>query len=302
MQGLLNLKAQQSTTQAQLEAAAAGADTRSGKEKANAELDLYRRKSKIDLDNTLKTIAAQARGRGASASEIKTMQEVADVAAGETSGFGRLAQQRLNNLERVFRGEIAPPAGFKLDKKTNSLYRTSDKAGVRTPVWKLEYGILAFNNGTTLNPDWIEVPTSKVLYQITRQVGALQSLPKDKQLKQFTNYFNQAPELQSSITRQALTIILGPGASKPDFYINAATTPFITAAPPTPYSPTKQQTPKLPAYDLSKGFGSGTSSSKTTPKTSKGSTSTGYGGPTPPKSKKGSTTNTGYTGYTGPRR
>jgi hypothetical protein len=300
MQGLLNLKAQQSTTQAQLEAAAAGADTRSGREKANAELDFYKRKSKIDLDNTLKTISAQARGRGASASEVKAIKDAIDITKGEESGFGKLTKQRLANLERVFSGEITPPAGFKFDKANNALYRTSDK--LKTPLWKLEFGVLAFNNGTAAKPQWVEVNMGGVLNKLTKQVGALQSLPKDKQLTKFTKFFNQDSDLQSSVVRQALTVILGPGASKPDFYIKTATSPLPTA----PFAPTKQQTPKqtskLPSYDLSKGFGSGTSSSKTTPKTSKGSTSTGYGGPTPPKSKKGSTTNTGYTGYTGPRR
>jgi hypothetical protein len=299
MQGLLNLKAQQSTTQAQLEAAAAGADTRSGREKANAELDFYKRKSKIDLDNTLKTISAQARGRGASASEVKAIKDAIDITKGEESGFGKLTKQRLANLERVFSGEITPPAGFKFDKVNNALYRTSDK--LKTPLWKLENGVLLYNEGNRDKPKFKEVQVGATINELYRKVGELQGLPSNQQLKQFTKYFNSSTE--SVRLRQALTIIYGSNALNPEFYIKSAASPFISSAPPAPYSPTKQQKPKqtskLPAYDLSKGFGSGTSSSKTTTKTSKGSTSTGYGGPTLPKPNKGSTTNTGYTG---PRR
>jgi hypothetical protein len=282
MQGLLNLKASQSATQAQLEAAAAGADTRTGKQKALAELDLYKRKSAIDLNNQLKIISAQASGRGASAAQIRAAQEAVDTAVGEASGFGKISQQRLANLTRVFSGEIKAPQGFKLDKATNSLYRDGDKT--KTPVWKLEYGVLVFNNGTAQKPKWTEVQIGGVLNKLTKQIGALQTLPKNQQLKEFTKFFNTDGELRSAITRQALAVILGPGASKPDFYIKTATSPLPTA----PYAPTQQKKgsekkkekskTKLPSYDLSTGFGSGKASTNTGSKTQSKGTG-GYTGP-----------------------
>lgn len=288
MQGLLNLKASQAATQAQLEAAAAGADTRTGKEKALAELDLYKRKSAIDLNNQLKIISAQASGRGASAAQIRATQEAVATAVGEASGFGKITQQRIANLTSVFNGKIQPPKGFKFDKTNKTLYAEGDSS--KTPIWRYEQGVLLYNNpkqkGVT---NWEEVPMTGILNKITKQVGSVQSLPMKERIKQFTKIFNSTPEYETVRERQALKIIFGPNALNPEFYINVASQPFTSpAAIVAPYAPTqqkkgsekKQEKPKtkLPAYDLSTGFGSGKSSSSKGSKTPSYGTG-GYSGP-----------------------
>jgi hypothetical protein len=64
------LAAQIGTTLADLRAKAAGADTRTGKQIADAELKLYERKAAIDWKNTMKEIAARAKAAGVSSTEI----------------------------------------------------------------------------------------------------------------------------------------------------------------------------------------------------------------------------------------
>ena len=285
MQGLLNLKASQAATQAQLEAAAAGADTRTGKEKAFAELDLYKRKSAIDLNNQLKIISAQASGRGASAAQVKAIQDATNTALGEDSAFGKLTQQRIANLKQVFNGEIAPPPGFKYDKATKSLYKAGDSS--KTPLWKLDSGILFFNEGTAQKPKYVQQRVTPTINELYRKIGSLQSLPKKQQLKEFAKYFSSATE--DARLRQALTIIYGSQALNPEFYINVVSQPFTSpAAIVAPYAPTQQKKgsekktekskTKLPSYSLSTGFGSGKSSTSTGSKTSSKGTG-GYSGP-----------------------
>jgi len=274
MQGLLSLKAQQSATQAQLAAAAAGADTRSGKVKSNAELDFYTKKANIDFNNQLKLIKAQASSRGASASQLRAFQDAANSAAGESSGFAVATARGLKNVEAIFSGKVKPPAGYKFKPNTKVLIDANGQER-----WKYEYGVLQFNSGTTLKPNYQDFTPGLLIDNITKTLGSLKGKSKDQQLKEFSKFFNQDDYLRTAIARQGLELILGPGASKPSFYVNALNNPLGTSRETEQALAAKAKANKQKQQVLPPLPGVGASSKKTT------------------------TSNTPYFGgYTGPRK
>ena len=70
LNSIVNLTSDIGNKTAELEAAAASADTRSGRQVAMAELDAYKKKTAIDLSNDLSRIRAQARSAGLSKNEV----------------------------------------------------------------------------------------------------------------------------------------------------------------------------------------------------------------------------------------
>jgi len=267
MQGLLNLKAQQSSTQAQLAAAAAGSDTRSGKAKALAELDLYTRKATIDFNNQAKLLKARGSGAGASAAQLRALQDAVYSAAGESSGFAVATARGLKNVEAIFSGKGNIPAGYKLKPNTKVLIDANGQER-----WRYESGVLQFNSGTNKKPNYQDFTPGTLLDNITKTLGSLKGKSKDQQLKEFSKYFNQDDQLRTAIARQGLELILGPGASKPSFYVNALNNPLGTsrateqalAAKAKANKQTQQKLPPVSGYNSSYGYGGGITPSKTT--------------------------------------
>jgi hypothetical protein len=97
---------------AELRAAAAAADTRTGKDKALAELDFYQKKANIDLAADLKKIAASAKSSGMGAVSA-AVQDVQAEVAGRQSPFGKLLETAIANMPQ------GRPTGttFQLDGK-----------------------------------------------------------------------------------------------------------------------------------------------------------------------------------------
>jgi len=87
---------------AELEAAAASADTRTGKQIANAELDDYKKRKNIELANQLATIRASARAAGLSAADQKEIVKANDYYKGrETTKLGQVLQNRFITLDSL---------------------------------------------------------------------------------------------------------------------------------------------------------------------------------------------------------
>lgn len=118
---VLAAKQERDNKMAELLAAAASADTRTEKDKALAELDMYKKKANIDLNNQLKIIGAQAKASGAT----QVSQAVNDMQAevkGSSSVFGqnlaaaianRPQGRPANAAEMVAKGTVPRMYGIK---------------------------------------------------------------------------------------------------------------------------------------------------------------------------------------------
>lgn len=106
---VLAAKTERDNRLAELRANAAAADTRTERDKALAELDIYQKKSDIDLKNRLKEIAAQAKSTGATSVSTAASNFLAEV-TGSSSAFGKVLNSTLVN-----RPQGAPYE--KIDKK-----------------------------------------------------------------------------------------------------------------------------------------------------------------------------------------
>ena len=99
---IVNLTSNIGTKTAELEAAAASADTRTGRQVANAELDAYKKKQSIALSNDLARIRAQARSAGATAAEQKELAQVADYNKGkDLTKLGKVLQNRFITIDSL---------------------------------------------------------------------------------------------------------------------------------------------------------------------------------------------------------
>lgn len=220
LQGLLNLKSTQANTLAQLEAAAAGADTRSGKQKAMAELDAYKRKADIDYQNQLKLVNARAKSSGASPTQIAAATAAANTAAGQATAFGKYANQRMANVANVFSGKTVLPKGYKLDRKTGVI---TDTTGTQ---WRLDSGVLTSTVRDSKGKQIVSTyPVASVLNDVTAFIGSLQGKKPEQQKQLWNNYYNTA--LNDPLLRRGLAIVLGPDATSANWYLTVGTSTQI---------------------------------------------------------------------------
>ena len=146
---------------AELEAAAASADTRSGRQVANAELDKFKKQSAITLSNDLARIRAQAKAVGATKEEVLEADYINKVKLGLKSNLGAFVSSRISTLRsspRIAPERYNPKTGkmetTRLDPNTNKqvpLMALPNEAGWVTDT-KGKIASFVKNDGFLLDP------------------------------------------------------------------------------------------------------------------------------------------------------
>lgn len=160
-----------------LQAAAASADTRTGKQKAQAELDMYLKKSNIDQKKALALTLAQAKASGASAADLAQLQSDNAIAVGSATPLGSIGDTSVANVAKIFNG-----------KRINL---TVD------PTTKLATKYLEYDNGNinivTVDSKGNAKPVAYSPYSLVEnlkeRVGIVKALPAAKQKQAFKSYF-----------------------------------------------------------------------------------------------------------------
>jgi hypothetical protein len=207
---------------AKLMAAAAGADTRSGKQKADAELAAYERKAAIDWKYTLKELNARATAQGLSKEETAMLQMQANQAYGQTTMLGSVLNNALNRIEFIptnrATGEILGPGG--------KPYKFAGDPG----TWYISSGMLAYDPDGAKGKQQastIDMPT--IIAQIQAQAGYIMNQPKEKRKAAWNAYWkNMQTGLGSPTIRKALVIAIGKDAENSDWWYNTLTNPNAT--------------------------------------------------------------------------
>jgi len=198
-----NIAAQIGKTRAELLAAAAGADTRTGKQRAEAELAAYDKKAAIDWKYTQKQIAAQAKAKGMSAEESAMQQYDLDASLGATSIPGQLFNNSLKYL-----------SALPTDRTTGTLLGRDGKplkiAGDRG-TWTLDAGVLYYDiDGPTGKQPSRPVPMDQIVKKVNAKLGQIQSLPKNKQREAWDSFWSDTKVgLADPTQRRALAILVG---------------------------------------------------------------------------------------------
>ena len=109
---IVTLTSQIGTKRAELEAAAASADTRTGKQIANAELDKFNKQAAIGLKNDLARIRAQARSAGFSQDQVDKADQATKIGVGADTKVGQFVQNRIQTIGTT------PRIGTFIDPKT----------------------------------------------------------------------------------------------------------------------------------------------------------------------------------------
>lgn len=229
-QGLMNIMQQTASMQerlAQLQAAAAGADTRTEREKAQQAIKEFKKQEDIRLENDLKRISAQARASG-------------------RGGGGLSAEQKaeLKNQEAFAIGQAA--VGDKLNLGLNAFLSKLKNKSDAPSGWREVAGSVFYQPGTPgVKP--VEVNPDFVLSSLKTYLGTIINEKPNKQ-KSLIDYF-----LVSRLTpadREFLKAAY-PGASKGgSYWVDvlsgktqiAGLPPSVIAAPPGGVK--KSSTPK----------------------------------------------------------
>jgi hypothetical protein len=213
---------------AELEAAAASADTRSGRQVAMAELDAYKKKTAIDLSNDLSRIRAQASSAGLSKKEVADIDMSNKVALGSATNLSAFVQNRIKTLTTTPRltaeGLIAKPgeAGFIMDKNGKELtYTGTDRFFLDTA------GFLYYQENK--NPDIKTGKASKFnnidVNELNRRIAyglgsaALYKNAKERNEVISSWYNDDLNGLRDNDLRKAAGVILGKEAAiSPSFW------------------------------------------------------------------------------------
>jgi len=251
---IINLTSDIGTKTAELEAAAASADTRTGRQIAEAELDAYKRKAAIDLANDLARIRAQAKSAGLSKAEVAEIDMANKTALGSATNLSAFVQSRIKTLTTTPRitaeGKIAKPgeAGFILDKNGKELtYTGKDRFFLDTA------GFLYYQENK--NIDKITGEASKFkdidLNELNRRIAyGLGSAALYKNVKErnevITSWYNDKNNgLRDNDLRKAAGVILGKEAAiSPSFWQKSFTEQLTyggskNVLPPVKPTPTK---------------------------------------------------------------
>lgn len=264
---VLAAKQERDNKMAELLAAAAGADTRTEKDKALAELDMYQKKSDIDLKKSLALVAAQAKASGSTG----VSQAASDLDAeltGRASAFGK------NLMTAIARRPQGRPIGsaVTIDGKKYTLTLNGKEATI-DELWNANKLISAFSvpgvaglfymNGNNVVhevkvngvPKAQYYPLENLNKQLNTLAGYLQKQKVSKE--QAYTFANNVIGGLSDQDRLALRYLLGtadPGAIASILSISQTKTPTTsttnkTSTPPL-FFPTagtgKPSTPKTP--------------------------------------------------------
>lgn len=197
-----------------LQASAAGADTRTGKQKAQAELDMAKKKAAIEFKNALALQNARADAAGFTPEEKALAEQQAYTAKGETTpliqtGYNKVATTLSNNIP------VGVVDGYTYELVDGIIRVTDTKTGKTSNYNPYNY-IQNFATG----------------------IGKISTMPKSQQAKAFQEYYNDPKRYGNVVDRKILAIIYGnPKGSNWSYYydmINAPMPDFTKLPPPPP--------------------------------------------------------------------
>lgn len=186
---------------ASLRAGAAGADTRTQKQKAKDELDLYAKKAAIEFRNALALQNAKADAAGLTPEQKALAEKQAYTAKGETTP---LIQTGYNKIASTLSSSIPakPLNGYTYKYVNGNIIVTGGKSPIE------------------LNPN-------QIVQEMAAAVGDISTKPKSEQAGLFKNWFNNT--LSGSVQRQALALIYGnPKPANWSYYYDMINAPMIT--------------------------------------------------------------------------
>jgi len=217
---LLNARQAYDAKNAELLAKAASSDTRSGKDKALAELDFYRQKAAIDLKNSLASASASSRSPAVS----QQANDLAALTIGSASRFGKVLSTAIAN-----KPQSAPPATAKLTKA----YAVT---GVPGAFW-MNGNIVNYNPKPTDPKSKVQsTNVSQLLNELSTQAGY--ALGANIPVQQLSASLSQSLARLNPLELNALKYVLG--TSDP---ANLAQI-IVSAGISKPTSPTKTTKPK----------------------------------------------------------
>lgn len=245
---IINLTSDIGAKTAELSAAAASADTRSGKQKIEAELDAYKKKAAIDLANDLAKIRAQARSAGLSTSEQQQIDLNNKIILGSTTNLGAFVQNRIQTLSTTPRinnntKRMALPneSGFVTDTKGKILTFTGNDGFLLDPAGTLTY----YGNVKNDDPRNQQTIDLNNLYgRITLGLGSA-ALGKNasERNKLLSTWFNDPNNgLGDAVYRKAIGVVLGLPATKLDYWQKSFTSNLdygVSKLPPIKPAPVK---------------------------------------------------------------
>ena len=231
---IVNLTSQIGSKTAELEFAAASADTRTGRQVANAELDKFKKQSAITLANQLATIRAQARSSGYSKEQVDAADVTAKIKIGADTKVGQFLQNRIQTIGTT------PRIGTFIDPKTkkpregivppgNTGYVTFNGKDRFTSNGKDAFlldgsGFLFYNQNADDTKSKSELIDFNSLYAIIsyglgNAYGISNKAQRDKVLQ--TWYGDPNNGLGTPAYRGAAAVVLGAKANTLDFWINS---------------------------------------------------------------------------------
>lgn len=200
------LAAQIGNNLADLRAKAAGADTRTGKQLADAELKLYERKAEIDWKNTMREIAARAKAAGATPAEVAAQQAQANYALGGNTDFGKFVTNKAGTFSFMPTGAggivLSPDRNKKGEFKPWS-YTGKDR-------WYINEGVMLYEeNPGAKNSVPVTLDPYGKLNEVIAVLGDIQASKPTERAKKWTQYWNSPAGLGDLTTRRALALVMG---------------------------------------------------------------------------------------------
>lgn len=272
---IVNLTSNIGSKTAELEAAAASADTRSGRQVANAELDQFKKQSAITLSNQLATIRAQARSAGFSQEQVVEADYINKVRVGKDLNLGAFVTSRINTLRsspRIVPERFNPATGkmetTRLDPNTGKQvplmalpneagFVTDTKGKILTLTGKDGFLLDSFGTLTYYGDQSSSDPKNQQtidLYDLNNRIGVglgSASIAKDAAArnKVLSEWFSD-PKLGigDPVIRKAVSVLLGSSAaSGPEYWQKSFTSNLdfgVSKLPPvTPTTKAKVPTP-----------------------------------------------------------
>jgi hypothetical protein len=260
---VLAAKQERDNKLAELLAAAAGADTRTEKDKALAELDMYQKKSDIELKNQLKIIGAQAKASGSTGVSQAASDLDAEI-TGRASAFGK------NLLNAIMMRPQGRPTGTSFNLGGSKInIKINGKPATIDDLWNANKLPAAFavpgvagmfymsGNNVVHEVKVNGVPQAQYypLENLNKQLNTLAGyLQKQKVSKdQAYAYANNVIGGLSDQERLALRYLLGtadPGAVAGILSVSGTKTPTPTSAPAKPATTTTK-----PVINLANPYG-----------------------------------------------
>ena len=211
---LVSAAATSAQTQAQLAAAAAGSDTRSGKQIADAKLQEFRNQEAIRHGYTMREIAARAQEAGLSGEETQAIMRNVNYTAGSQT----MLADKLNQAQAL------------VSRFPTSLPKGKSSGWVTDGAGGLIYISPGQRAGTT---EQTPVNTQALVDKLIEAAGALKAFTDPKtRSNQFRQTYWNDERVISQAEKKLLVQLYGKAAADPDFYVKLATAPgmaFVTA-------------------------------------------------------------------------